>query len=81
MDADKDTESRNRIMEQRVGRAHLAHRLHMQSHWVAQVMGLSTPESRCGLCGDHGIIEECRATLQQASVAPVWMSDFHAVLK
>jgi predicted MPP superfamily phosphohydrolase len=26
-------------MVQRIGRAHLAHRLHMQSHWVSHVMG------------------------------------------
>ncbi len=34
-----DSEALYRALEQRVGRAHLAHRLHMQSHWVARVMG------------------------------------------
>ena len=34
-----DHESLYRMIEQRIGRAHLTHRLHMQSHWVAKVMG------------------------------------------
>jgi predicted MPP superfamily phosphohydrolase len=34
-----DTESLYRMIEQRIGRAHLTHRLHMQSHWVAKVTG------------------------------------------
>lgn len=28
-----------RILAQRIGRAHLAHRLHMQAHWVSYVIG------------------------------------------
>lgn len=36
---DMDSEALYRALETRVGRAHLAHRLHMQSHWVARVMG------------------------------------------
>ena len=34
-----DGESPYRELEQRVGRAHLTHRLHMQRHWVARVVG------------------------------------------
>lgn len=32
-------ESIYRLLEHRIGRAHLAHRLHMQAHWVSHVMG------------------------------------------
>ncbi len=34
-----DQKSQYQCLEQRLGRAHLTHRLHMQSHWVAKVMG------------------------------------------
>ncbi len=34
-----EDESLYRAMEQRLGRAHLAHRLYMQAHWVSHVMG------------------------------------------
>lgn len=34
-----EAEAQYLVLEQRIGRAHLTHRLHMQTHWVAHVMG------------------------------------------